>query len=257
MGQVQRRSDEDGEDDLGLGSATVPGLVLGGLEDLDAEDELVYDLDDWSERDLAVLRERLETLAVPHRWEGPSLVVAASDEAWLERIFDQVDDDLSLALDPDVEQIAYDLSSWEPERRDALLEALVDEAVPHGWDGDELYVHEIDEQRVDELIDAALDPDTGPAQGGEGDGQRAMGELFVAADRLRSDPNHHEATLALVDGARLAATAPTPYGIEQRWWDEMVAAAGGLAALLESGTAVDEDVAAAAGELRDRLRPLV
>jgi hypothetical protein len=257
MGQVQRRSDEDGEDDLGIGSATVPGLVLGGLEDLDADDELVYDLDDWTERDLGALRERLETLAVPHRWEGQSLVVAASDEAWLERIFDQVDDDLSLALDPDVEQIAYDLSSWEPERRDALLEALVDEAVPHGWDGDELYVHEIDERRVDELIDAALDPDAGAAAGGDGDGQRVMGELFVAADRLRSDPNHHEATLALVDGARLAANVPTPYGIEQRWWEELVGAAAGLAALLESGGATDEEVAGAAGDLRDRLRPLV
>jgi hypothetical protein len=255
MGQVQRRGDQDDPEETG----TESGLVISGMEDLGVDEELVYDLDDWPERDLDLLRERLDTLAVPHRWEGTTLVAAASDEAWIEQILDQVDEDLSLALDPDVEQIAYDLTSWEAEQRDALFEALLDEAVPHGWDGDELYVHEIDERRVDELIDAVLDPGAaGEGAGeGDGDGQRIMGELFVAADRLRSDPRHHEATLALVDATRLVATSRAPYGIEQRFWDDMIAAAAELAAMLELRTGTDEEVAELAGALRDRLRPMV
>src|SRR3546814_19857836 len=59
---LSERSEEDDEQG---------DVALSGLEDLDADrpDEMVYELDDWSERDRTVLKERLEALAVPHHWE--------------------------------------------------------------------------------------------------------------------------------------------------------------------------------------------
>ena len=55
------------------------------------------------------------TLGAPHTWEGTTLVVAEEDEAWVERIMDQVDEELATAPDEaeDEEQVAYDLSEWD------------------------------------------------------------------------------------------------------------------------------------------------
>ncbi|MEO7428329.1 MAG: hypothetical protein ABIY48_03000, partial [Acidimicrobiales bacterium] len=87
MGVLTERSEDDEE----RGEISIAGL--DGL-DGGAPEEVVYDLDDWNDRDRAMLRDRLETLGVPHRWEELSLVVAAANEAWVERIMDQVEDDL-------------------------------------------------------------------------------------------------------------------------------------------------------------------
>ena len=46
-----------------------------------------------------MLAERLVTLGVPHSWEDTTLVIAVTDEAWVERIMDQVDEELSAAPD--------------------------------------------------------------------------------------------------------------------------------------------------------------
>src|SRR3546814_20536270 len=120
--------------------------------------------DDGSERDRTVLKERLVALAVPHHWEEETtLVVAADDEAWVERILDQVEDDLSTALDEDVEQVAYDLSQWDEDNLAVLVDGLVDEAIPHGFEGAELLVHQIDEERVDKNIAALVSPGSGAA----------------------------------------------------------------------------------------------
>ncbi|HUS61453.1 MAG TPA: hypothetical protein VMY34_04595, partial [Acidimicrobiales bacterium] len=144
MGVLTERSEDDDESG---------DISIAGLDDLDAEaDEITYDLDEWSERDRGVLRARLETLGVPHQWEELTLVIAASDEAWVERVMDQVEEALSVALDPETVQVAYDLTDWEATHRDQLLDLLEADAVAYGVDGDELFVHEIDEQRVDEMI---------------------------------------------------------------------------------------------------------
>ena len=65
----------------------------------EGSDVIVYELDEWTERARTVLRERLETLGVPHRWEdGSTLLIATPDEAWVERLGDllrgQLGDDL-------------------------------------------------------------------------------------------------------------------------------------------------------------------
>lgn len=233
-------------------------ISLVGLDGLDggAPDEMVYELDDWSERDRAVLRERLETLGVPHHWEETSLVVAADDEAWVERIMDQVEDDLSTALDPDVTQVAYDLSEWDESSRDRLLDVLEDEAVPYGVEGDELFVHDIDEQRVDEMIEAVVNPGEEPTEVPAA-GPETMGDMFVAADRLARDPSDAEGTLALIEAVRAAGSSPPPYGMDKAWWEGVQSGADEVLALMDTPLPDHDAVATAAAALRELLRPYV
>lgn len=248
MGLLSERSEDDEEHGE---------LNITGLEDLDSGgvDDLVYELDDWSDRARTALRERLETLGVPHEWEGTSLVTAASDEAWVERIMDQVEDELSLELDPDADQIAYDLSGWDLASRDRLFELLEAEAVAYGFDDDELFVRADDEQHVDELVESVIDP--GRAGTGPTPGPELMGQLFVAADRLAHDPVDHEGTLSLIDALRAAASAPTPYGMDEVWWDAVIAHAERIVALLDAPAADLDGVVDEAASLRDHLRPYV
>lgn len=249
MGLLSERSEDDEE----RGE-----ISIAGLDGLDGgkPDETVYELDEWSDRDRSVLRDRLEGLAVPHKWEGESLVVAAADEAWVERIMDQVEDDLSVSLDPDVEQVAYDLSAWSADDREQLFSVLDDEAVPYGIDGEELFVHAIDEERVDEVVAAIVQPGEehvdGPAATAD-----VMGDLFVAADRLVHDPTDHEGTLALIDAIRVAGAAPPPYGMDKVWWDSVIGHADQLIVLLDTPTPDDESITTEATVLRDALRPYV
>lgn len=252
MGLLSERSEDDEE----RGEISIAGL--DGL-DGGAPDEIVYELDDWSDRDRAVLRERLETLGVPHTWEDLTLVVAAADDAWVERIMDQVEDDLSVSLDPDQPQVAYDLSAWDAENRERLFAVLEDEVVPFGVDADELFVHEIDEVRVDEVISSIIDP----APEGEDEpvlaeaAPQVMGDLFVAADRLVHDPTDHEGTLSLIDAIRAAGSAGPPYGMDKVWWDGVLGHADELVALLDSPSTDEDAVIERATALRDGLRPYV
>lgn len=249
MGLLSERSEDDEE----KGEISIAGLE--GL-DIGAPEEMLYDLDDWSDRDRGVLRERLETLGVPHRWEELTLVVAADDEAWVERVMDQVEDDLSVSLDPDIVQVAYNLTEWDVPSREHLFDVLDDEAVPFGVDGDELFVHEIDEQRVDEMIDAIVHPREEP-QGEEQGGPEMMGELFVAADRLVHDPIDHLGTLSLIDALRVADPAKPPYGMDKVWWDGVLGHAGELIALLDTPSPDQDAVVEQASALREALRPFV
>ena len=243
-----------GEDDEQQGE-----IVIAGMERLDGGrggDEITYELDEWSEPDREVLADRLVRLGAPHTWEGATLVIDGADEAWVERIMDQVEDDLSTATVEDDEQVLYDLTDWDDTTCIALLDALTDEAIPYDLDGDEVLVASIDEPRVDEIVASLTTPGVTLAAGGPASFE-AMSELFVAADQLSHDALDKSATAALVQGARAAAGAAAPYGMEAGWWDGVVAQAGALADLVESPSPEAEHIEQLAGALRNELRPFI
>ena len=86
--------------------------------------------------------------------------------------------------------------------------------------------------------------------------QEAMGDLFVAADRLQHDPlDDKMAADFLMAAGTVSASAP-PYGIERPVWRQIQGLAATLATDLEE--AADEDtVAADARAIREYLRDLV
>ena len=65
---------------------------------------------------------------IPHAWEGATLVVRASDEAAVDHILEQVE--AGTGLDPDAEQVVYELGDWPEEQRTQLVEALGAAASP-------------------------------------------------------------------------------------------------------------------------------
>ena len=238
------------------------GLSLSGLEELDArgadQDDVLFELDEWSEGDRAYLADRIRTVGVPHSWEGTTLVVAPSDEGWVDFLMDQVEEELAAGgADPDDDtQVAYDLSEWDDESCLTLLDALSAETIPYDLDGEELMVDAADEARVDEIVAALTTPGAALVLGGPVS-QEAMSELFVAADRLSHDAGHREAAASLIAGARTAAASAAPYGMDPGWWDGVVARAGALADLLQSDDPDDDLVQQLAGGLREELRPVV
>lgn len=249
MGLLTPRGQDDEED----GEITIAGL--DHLDGGDA-DEITFELDEWSDHDRTLLRDRLETLGAPHTWEGTTLVCTATDEAWVERIMDQVDEELSTPPEEeDDEQVAYDLTDWDDDSCVRLLDALAAETIPYGLDGDELVVASGDEARVDEMVEALTTGATlttgGPAS------FEAMSELFVATDQLVHDPDDGGGTATLVRSARAAAGASAPYGTEKAWWDGVVAQAGALADLVETADPDADQVIDLATALRDRLRPYI
>ena len=249
MGLLTPRGDEDDEEQ--------GDISIAGLDDLEGrdDDEITFELDEWSEADRRVLTDRLDALGAPHTWEGTTLVIAAVDEAWVERIMDQVDEDLSTAHDDtDDEQVAYDLTEWDDAACLRLLDALAADTIPYGLDGDELLVAASDERRVDEIVAALTTPGATLTVGGPASFE-AMSELFIAADQLVRDPDDKDGTAALVRGARAAAGASAPYGLEAGWWDGVVARAGALADLVESPGSDGDQVVDLASSLRDELRP--
>ncbi len=249
-----------GEDDEEQGDVSIVGL-----DELDAEsdDEVTFELDEWSEADRRFLQDRLDTLGAPHQWEGTTLVIAAADEAWVEGIMDQVDDDLSIdQVDADggdaadADQVAYDLTDWDDDSCLRLLDALAADTIPYGLDDDELVVAASDEPRVDEIVTAITTPGATLTVGGPASFE-AMSELFISADQLAHDPDDKDGTASLVRGARAAAGASAPYGLESGWWDGVVARAGALADLVEAPGSDHDHLVHLATALRDELRPYI
>ena len=242
-----------GEEDEERGEVSIAGL--DGL-DGGAPSETEYVLDEWNDDDRNLLEERLETLGVPHRWEGPTLVVAAADEAWTERVMDQVEADLDVArAEAAAGTVAYDLTEWDDASCMQLMELLQADAIPYQLDGDEVFLDSVNEERVDELVSAVLDPDAVilPAEGGFD----VMSELFVGADRLAHDPSDQAGKRSILPAAQQATVQGPPYGLEAAWWDGVVAQANALADLLGTHGADDDEVAERSVALRDTLRPFI
>ena len=162
-------------------------------------------------------------------------------------------------LDED-DALAYDLSDWTEDQRAELVALLEADGIPYAWDGDELIVGVADDAAVEGLIDGidfpdALDPDDSP----EADVDTVpdlMSDLFVAADRLQSNPEHTPSVMALLQAAEVVPTVPPPFGIDPPAWRavlELVAALG--AALADDAEA--PVVRLAAKNLRNALRPYV
>jgi hypothetical protein len=161
----------------------------------------------------------------------------------------------------------YDLAEWDDERIADLAGRLEAAGIAHAFDEDgDLVVLAGDEERVDEIVDAAEFPDQLPPDDGDldgdGDGISAIdvvGDLFVAADRLSHSAVDPEGVIGAVDAARTLVALKVPFGFSPPVWDEIVSRAAELRRLLESDSELVDDTAVVetATRLRNQLRPLV
>lgn len=173
------------------------------------------------------------------------------------------DPPLMLATGREEDEVDYDLGDWLVSERGAATAALAEVDIPYRWEKDlVLVVPAVAEDEVDRVLDELEEADEDEAEEDEpaGDGgalaQEAMGDLFVASDRLQHDPlDDRMAGELLMAAGTVGASAP-PYGIERPVWRRIQALASTLATDLEDG-ADEEAVAAGARALREYLRDLV
>ena len=158
------------------------------------------------------------------------------------------------------EALAYDLSDWTDPQRAELVALLEADGIPYAWDGDELIVGLADDEQVEHLIDGidfpdALEPDVSPAADVD-TGPDLMSDLFVAADRLHSNPEHTASVLSFLEAAELAPTVPAPFGLDPPTWKGVLEQVSALAEVLADGAEAPL-VRLAAKNVRDSLRPYV
>ena len=263
MGQLSDPQGQDDDDGLDITISGLPGEPTGPDPDEaaapggDVDTELVVELDTWSDIERDAVTDRLREAGIPHWWVDTSLHAAESDRQAVDDVLDAVDGEAA-PLDPELDQVAYDMSEWDDGQLVALDEALDEAGIAHGWDDEELFVYASDEQAADELIDKVGHPHELPAEDDDGEvGGELLGELFVAADRLARDPEDHETTVTLLDLTRVAEKSEPPYGFTARDWDHLRERVDGLADLLRADTLDLDAVLAAAGDLRTSLRPYV
>ena len=171
------------------------------------------------------------------------------------------DPPLMLAKGNDEDEVDYDLGEWMVAERSAATAALSEVDIPYRWEQDlVLVVPAVAEEEVDLLLDEMeeveeLEEDEGVVDGGAM-AQEAMGDLFVAADRLQHDPLDDKMAADLLMAAGTVSVSGPPYGIERPVWRRIQELASTLATDLEE-VADEETVAADARALREYLRDLV
>ena len=170
---------------------------------------------------------------------------------------------LMLAQGNDEDEVDYDLGEWQTAERSAATAALTEVEIPYRWEESlVLVVPAVAEDEVDLLLDELeeveeLDEaEVDEAADGGALAQEAMGDLFVAADRLQHDPLDDRMAADLLMAAGTVGVSGPPYGIERPVWRQIQGLASALATDLEEA-ADEETVAADARALREFLRDLV
>jgi hypothetical protein len=171
------------------------------------------------------------------------------------------DPPLMLAKGNDEDEVDYDLGDWMVAERTAATAALTEVEIPYRWEKElVLVVPAVTEDEVDLLLDELEEVDELEEDEGQPDGgalaQEAMGDLFVAADRLQHDPLDDRMGADLLMAAGSIGVSAPPYGIEKPVWRRIQELAATLSTDLEEA-ADEETVAADARALREYLRDLV
>jgi len=182
----------------------------------------------------------------------------------------QTDDVATLA--PGEDEVEYSVVEWTPRDRILLRNALTERGVLWRWEpGPVLVVDERDESVVegvlDDLEEAGADGDLagfGEYADADEDQDRAeddvraheaMGDLFVAANRLARTPDNGPLVAEVERLAAFVGRTRAPYGVDVRLWEDVRRLS---LAVSEAGDSDDPDaVQESAERLRDLLRDFV
>ena len=188
--------------------------------------------------------------------------------------------DPTLAEGSDDDDVGFELEEWSAGERGRLSSGLRERAIAFRWEpGQTLVVGAADEDLVDSLLDEMESSDrVGRLRGDddddfddpfdddddedddEGDGgaraHAAMGDLFVAADRLIQRPDDGRIAEQLVAATLIVQDSRAPYGMEPVAWLQIRELAAAALEAVESD-AGDESVSREARTLRDALRPYI
>lgn len=248
---------------------------------LDDEQKVVYELAEWPLDAQAAAAQAMAEAGVPHAWEATDLVVHVDFEAQVDALLEELESELGLEpaaapaeeeeLDaggdeePGGEEVLYELDEWTPAQRQSLVERLEAAGVSYAWEGESTLVVAIaDEDAVEEALDEiefpeALDVEevSEEVEAADEAGATLLSALFLAADRLKSDPGDADGLADLIVATEAADPEVPPYGFPKPVWASAVGMADELADLLADEEDRRGEAEAKARELRNLLRPYV
>jgi hypothetical protein len=165
------------------------GTVLApGLDLEPTEDEVGYDLSDWSADERSQLAASLVTERILCRWEDDEVVVRPQDADHVEALIDEIDGLEALSEEDDADAggellatlyVASDVLQHDPEANEAIVDLLdaaeqaAELGAPYGLDGD---VWKDVQLRTDTLADLL---------GTEADGDQVMAAARALREAVR------------------------------------------------------------------------
>jgi len=249
--------------DCGIGLFDAGPSVL----DLPDDDQLVYELGEWTPARRTLLESLLGSDGIGHAWEATDLVVHVDDEARVDALVEAIEQggakgaETSEQAGFEGDQLVYELDEWSPTDRTKLGEDLTAAGVPFVWDAaDALVVAASDEDSVEAILDAieypdALDAVVDDNPDDDEAAQGALSELFLASDRLMHDPEDEDGTNGLMKAVEVAGEVGVPYGLAPAMWKAVVDHATELRERLNASD--EEQIVESATALRSLLRPYV
>ena len=263
--QCGNEYNEDVAECTECGVPTTAQRPLGAEDvgDLD-DDQLAYELHEWTGQGRSILDGMLTRSGVDHAWQGATLIVKESDEDAVDESIAQAEVVAMPTLDLSQPTMVYELGGLDRKQHARLLRRLGDEGVSHAFDQNgDLFVYEKDEEKVDSLFEGLDVADVTERKFGAGlpgvNPVTVMSDLFVAASRLRKNPNDSKGVVSLVETTSLVNQMTLPYGLGADVWGSVVDQANDLSDALsgENDAAPDADVEEMATGLHDLMRQLV
>jgi len=244
------------------GIAVVPPAEAPNPLELPEEEQVVYELDEWSLDMQADAAAAMAESGIPHAFDGSDLVVHLDYEPDVDHILDLVEHGHDVARLADAERsgdVVYELDEWDDESRDELQRRLDEGGVPYRLEGNSFVVDASDEQAADFLIAEVrgVEADVDEPIADESDPE-LLSRIFLTADRIHDKPGDADAIVDLVELSDDLDEDVPPFGVAPQAWERIVDRVDALAdALGDEGGPDETSATAIAAELRTMLKPFV
>jgi hypothetical protein len=202
------------------------------------------------------------------------MIVRAVDESEVDDLVEEVEHATLPTLDPELEQVVYEMAGWTAEQQTLLSERLGAQGIPHEFDATgDLVAHAEDEDRIEALLDdiekspLVASSDADADDDGEHDEEpidldgldvnEVLSALFSASDRLRKNARDSTGVLKFLDNAPTIPRMGMPFGFERPAWNGLVEQVGEIESLLDDNDSNDSEIEERAKRLRDALHALI
>ena len=239
--------------------APIDVLAVGDADD----DQLAYEFHEWTGQGRSTLDGMLTRSGIDHAWQGATLIIREADEEAVDEAVAEAEVVAMPTLDLSQPTMVYELAELSDDQHARLLRRLGEDGLSHAFDKNgDLFVYEKDEDIIDEIFGGLDEADADEREFGPGlagvDPVNIMSDLFVAAGRLRKNPNDSKGVLELVETASIVEQMTLPYGLGADVWGSVVDQSLDLSdALSGAEGSEDADIEEMAIELHDFMRRLV
>lgn len=227
------------------------------------EEQLAYELHEWSGQGRSILDGMLSRSLIPHAWQGATLIVKEADEEVVDEAIAQTEIMEMPTLDLSQPTVVYELNDLTNDQHSRLLRRMTTAAVSHAFDqkGD-MFVYERDEEQIDGFFEGLDEPDASERTFGPGvpgvNPVDVIGDLYVASGKVNKKPSDSRAVLAFVSTANVVEQMSLPYGFNVEQWSQVVDGANELADGLEGDDRYTSDeVIELSGALQGLLRTMI